>query len=240
MLKKLLLLLIVIPLFSSDSFAGDTVRISFEKRLMQRQYFTSFAFGMGVCYGNNSSLDDFIASQLSGYYNLPEANRLSDFRTGIEFFGSAEKQLNRIISAKIDYSYFIKSNNLNLSQYASYDFTYRNHQILFIINYLIPLEYAFLKIGAGTGILFSDFTYKNYGAEYNFSSTGLGAKLEATLNLQFGNGFAGYLNGYFTRSFQGDLKQKGGGSLPNPVNPSSYNLSSLGFGMRLGVEIFIF
>ncbi len=223
---------------SSASYAEDSTR-AFQRQNKKNSYM-SVAFGMGVSYGNNPSLITFIGYELPNYNNLYDKDKLSEFSTGIEFFFSAERQLKKNFSLKADYSFFLKSNNIN--SYPNADFTYQSHQILLVASYIIPMEYAFIKFGFGAGPLFSNFTSKPQGVERKYYSTGLGTKLDATVNLQISRSVGGYINGYIFKSFQPDLKDSNGAVLLNNSGKpdGTVNLSSFSVGLRLGVEIFIF
>jgi len=238
MKNKIFILLLFVLFASSASFAEDSTR-AFSRRNKNHSY-TSIAFGMGVSYGNNPSLNAFIGYELPNYSYLYDNDKLSDFNTGIEFFLSVERQLKKNFSLKADYSFFLKSSNLNA--YPNADFTYQSHQVLLVASYIIPLEYAFIKIGAGAGPLFSNFTSKPQGVESKYQSTGIGTKLDATLNLQISKNVGGYLNVYIFKSFQPDLKDSNGAVLLNKSGKpdGTVNLNSFSIGLRLGVEFFIF
>lgn len=224
-------------LICHDVYSQDQDALSFAKQNKNKHY-TSFAFGMGVSYGNNKSLNTFIGYELPNYNTLTESQKLSEFRTGLEFFGIAERQVTKSISLKVDYGYFIKSNKLDMYPANSYDYT--NHQISLGLNYIIPGEYHFLKFGLSGGAVFSNLDSKSYinniGA---FTTSGVIAKAEGTFSVQMGNNLAGYLNGYIGNVFSGKLKDANGKELKNVVG-DSVDLSSFMVGLRLGIEFYIF
>jgi len=192
---------------------------------------------MGINYCNNNSLIDFIELQLPNYNTVPQNERFSKFSTGLEFFGGVEYQLTKNLSIKGDYSYFIKS--INIPRFPNYDYSYINHQPYTILNYIIPKEYFFLKIGGGVGYLFSNLTKKEFGNQQDYSSSGIGLKLEGIFNAQISKNVASYLSGFITQSFQSDLKD-GSDVVLKSLDNSIVNLSSFGFGLRLGLEVFVF
>lgn len=230
-------LLVYSAAMASDNSTADTLRKSIGNQ-MKKKKFTSFAFGMGISYSDNKSLNNFIAYELPNYNTIPPGQELSDFNTGIEFFGSVERQLLSNFSLKADYSYFLKSNNLT-GYYPNSDFTYYNHQIYLLANYIIPEEYFLIKIGAGAGYLFSSLSATNLGFENSYTSTGLGTKLEGVINFQISSSVAVHLNGFLYKTFQGKLKDKNDIELKSRSN-ESVDLSSFGLGLRIGVEIYVF
>jgi len=227
------------------SLAQKKDPISFAERSKTSRYI-SFSFGMGVSYCNNPSLKTFVEYELPFYNTVPVNDRLSSFYTGIEFFGGAEFQLSKKISIKGEYSYFSKSYNSSyFTQYQNYEFTYYSHQPLLTLYYIIPQENSFIKIGASAGYLFSNFTQRVYGAQSNYNSTGITLRLNAVLDIQMGKNLAGYLSVFANKTFQSDLKDSNGNLLLNnsvEIDPKNktVNLNSLGVGVRVGLEFFIF
>lgn len=224
-------------LIYSNSFAQEKGPIPFGKQGKNKMY-TSFALGMGAAYGNNTSLNTFISYELPDYNTLTENQKLKDFRTAFEFFGNAERQVLKNLAVKLDYSYLLKSTNLETYPNNSYD--YNNHQIVLTLNYIIPDDYYFIKFGAGAGPVFSTLDSKSYINNIGeYTSTGVMVKAESTFSLQMGKNIAGYLNGYIGNVFAGTLKDSNGKELKNVVG-ETVNLSSFMLGLRLGIEFYIF
>jgi hypothetical protein len=200
--------------------------------------YTSFAFGMGAAYGNNTSLNTFISYELPNYNTLSDNQKLKDFGTGFEFFGNVERQVLKNLAVKLDYSYLIKSNKV--SSYPNNSYDYKNHQIVLILNYVIPGQYHFLKFGAGAGPVFSSLESVSYIINNGtYTSTGVLAKAEGTFSIQMGKNLAGYINGYIGNVFAGNLKGSDGKELKNAAG-DTVNLSSFMLGLRLGIEFYIF
>lgn len=210
---------------------------SFGEQGKNKRY-TSFALGMGASYGNNSSLNTYIGYELPNYNTLSDNQKLKDFRTGFEFFGNVERQFTKSFAVKLDYSYLTKSNRV--SSYPNNTFDYFNHQIVLTLNYVIPGDYHFFKIGAGAGPVFSSFESVS-GTTRNgtYTSTGVLAKAEGTFSIQMGKNLAGYINGYVGNVFAGNLKGSNGTELKNAAG-DSVNLNSFTIGLRLGIEFYIF
>ncbi|MCX6159447.1 MAG: hypothetical protein NTY74_15815 [Ignavibacteriae bacterium] len=221
----------------SNIFAQEKAPRSFGEQGKNKKY-TSFALGMGAAYGNNKSLNTFIGYELPNYNTLTASQQLKDFRTAFEFFGNAERQVSKNLALKLDYSYLIKSNKVTM--YPSNTFDYNNHQIVLILNYVVPGDYHFLKFGAGAGPVFSSLESVSYITNSGtFTSTGVLAKAETSFSIQMGKSLAGYINGYIGNVFAGNLKGSDGKELKNAAG-ESVNLSSFMIGLRLGIEFYIF
>lgn len=223
--------------FICENLFADSTNVSFQT-LNKKKNYISFSFGMGAMYGNNPSLKKFIQYKVPDYSKLTRDQQLSEFYTGLDFFFGVEKQIKKNFSVKGIYSYFLKS--YNIKYYPQYDFTYNNHQPGIMFYYIIPQEYSYLKIGAGAEYIFSNLTVKEFGMENSYKSTGVGFKTEIILNAQIGKSFSGYLSGYLSQTFLSNLKDKNDKELLTNATNETVNLSSLGAGIRLGVEIFIF
>lgn len=214
----------------------DTLNISFESQNKKANY-KSISAGMGISYTNNTELINFAGYEIPNYYSLSRTQQFSDYSTGLEFFVAAEYQIWKNFSAEIEYNYFSKK--LSIESYPQYDFSYVDNKIFLNVYYLIPDKNAFLKIGVGTGMLFSDFTYLYYGAESKYTSTGFGLKLNAVLNLQLSKNFASYFGVYGISTFNNALKGSNGMTLKNRSG-NEVNLNSIGVGLKLGFQFILF
>lgn len=237
--KHLILLIFFIfdfSILSRISFA-DSTHVSFMSLNKNKKY-TSVSFGMGANYGNNPSLKNFIQLKVPNYNTLSRDDQLSEFATGLDFFGGVERQITKNLSLKAEYSFFTKSYNVKL--YPEYDFSYTNHQPFLMLFYVIPQEYSYIKVGAGSGYIFSNLSVREFGMENSYTSNGFGFKTELVFNAQIGKSFASYISGYIFKSFLSDFKDNKGKELLTNATNESVNSSSFGAGIRLGVEIYIF
>jgi len=232
----LLIFMVINPVTLLASSGSDSGTVSFKKQSSKNHYI-SLSGGMGISYSNNNSLKNYIQYEIPGYPSLADNQKLSDFKSGLELFGGIEKQLSRNLSLKGEYSYFIKSNNV--TAYPNYDFTYYSHQPGIVLYYLIPQEYSFIKIGVGAGYSLNHFTFRNFGSETNYNSTGFNLKIDAVINAQIGNSVSGYIGGFINNSFLGNLKESNNSEL-KARNGDSVNLNSFGIGLKLGLEFYIF
>lgn len=227
----------VIFIFTALSSRGQEKKLTSFGEQNSKKHYTSFAFGMGVDYGRTSSFDTYIGYELPNYNFMNEADKLSEFRSGFSFFGSAERQVHRNFSLKADYSYFIKSNDV--ASYPEYGFNVAGHRILFGADYIFPMDYAFLKLGVLAGPEFTSVT-KRYGSiENQYTSSGAGVKAEGIFDIQIGKNVAGYINGYLMQIFDSGLKDSAGNEVFNKAGGKA-DMSGFSAGLRLGVEIFIF
>jgi hypothetical protein len=194
---------------------------------------------MGLNYCSNPSLKNFIEYEVENYAYLSPQQKLTDLYTGVEFFGGVEHQFGRDFSLKLDYSYFIKS--YNVQAFPQYDFSYFNHQVYAMGYYVIPQEYSFIKVGGGAGYIFSKLSVKEpyIAGTRDFTSNGFGIKAEAVLNFQISKGFAVHLGGFISQTILQNLKDASG-NLLTAKNNDNVKLNSLGVGLRLGLEYFIF
>ena len=100
--RKFFAVLAAAAILSANAADAQTVKHrSFAEQNLNRHY-TSFAFGMGVNYVKNKSLDDYIGYELPNYNFLNDNLKLSEFRSGFDFFISAERQVHRNISLKAE------------------------------------------------------------------------------------------------------------------------------------------
>lgn len=203
----------------------------------KKSYFTSFSFGMGINYSNNSSLLNFIEFDVDGYNLIPNDEKISNFTSGISFFGSAERQILTDFSVKAEYSYLIKTTDVPYN--PSYQYSYYTHQPMLTVNYLWLQKFSYIKFGLGGGYFFSDFTRRYLNIDSDYKSSGPAVKFEIVFNAQLGKNAATYFSGFMQKSFMSDLKNSNGIYLKGR-DDSKVNLSSFGMGVKLGLELYFF
>lgn len=218
------------------SKASDSTVVSFQKQNKNSNYI-SISFGMGLNYCNNPSLVKFIGLDVPNYDYIPNDEKVSDFSTAIEFFGGVEFQITKDFSVKPEYSYLIKS--FRIPSNTSYEYDYNSNQPLVMFNYIFSQQNSYIKFGLGGGYSFNNFTRKLNNTESLYTSSGAAIKFEGTFNAQLGKSAATYLSGFLLQTFSSDLKDNNGNYL-SALNNEKVNLGSFGYGVRLGVEIFIF
>ena len=229
---------LVILLFSISVNADDKTKIIPFEELNKRSFFKSFYAGMLVDISSSSSLKEYVETRLPGYSNLPNDQRLSSFSSGIGFFAGGDVQIAKPLSLKLEYSYRIK--NISVDVIPNYEYSVYSHRPAIGLNYIIPQGFAFIKIGGAISYNLNTFTTREFGLMTEYTGTGIGANLEALINIQMSNSLAIYLGGNLTGESSGSLKGDNGTVLKNPNTNEDVNLSGFGVGLRLGFNIYIF
>lgn len=235
-LIKILIFIFFIS-FSVEVSAQDSIKTTSFSKQNKRKNYTSVSFGMGVTYSNNPSLIKYVELDVPNYVFIPNNDKVSDFSTGVQFFGGVEFQISKTFSVKPEYSYNIKS--INVPSNTSFRYLYITHQPVIMLNYVFMQEYSYIKFGLGGGYFLSNFTREERTIETKYNSSGIGLKLEGTLNAQIGKSAAVYLGAFVMQTLMSDLKSKDDVYLQN-LNNERVNLNSFGVGLRLGAEIFFF
>ncbi|MDQ3020191.1 MAG: hypothetical protein M3R36_06445 [Bacteroidota bacterium] len=229
--------LIILSVFLNKiSIGADSTTASFEKQNKKSKY-VSISFGMGVSTSNNPSLKNFIELDVPNYIFDPNIEKVSEFTTGIGFFGGVEFQIKNNFSIKPEYSYFIKA--IDIPSNANYQYHYNSNQPMIMFNYIFSQRNSYIKFALGGGYFFNNFTRKVINIETEYSSSGAAIKFEGIFNAQLGKSAATYFSGFLVQSFSSDLKHSNGNYLLD-LNGGKVNLNSFGLGVRLGLEIFIF
>jgi hypothetical protein len=194
-----------------------------------------FSLGMGVDYCANPSYTDYLRNELS----TSSRDSIKTFSAGIEFFGGIEYEFSKVISGKLDYSYFIRSNSYTFSYYV-FDYTITSHQpyVMLYYNWKNP-SYTF-KFGAGAG-------YHLHKLENNVSATnslsytanGFSFRGEVIFSPQLSNKLNAYISGFAFGSTNSSLKDENGNILKGTSTGTEVNLGGYGVGVRLGLS-FIF
>lgn len=235
-IQKVIALFVLMLLYSISAFGQNKSPTSF-KVLNKDNSYISFSFGMGANYSSNPSLITYMEGDIDFYNTISPDDRFSTMEGGLEFFSGIEYQLSKNFSVKGQYSFLTKS--YSISQFPNYDYSYINHQPYILLNYIIPDNNSFIKLGAGAGYIISNFTARRFGGEGKFHSSGFGIMGESVINLQISSNVGGYISGYVFKTFAGDLEDDNGVKLVNNTG-GNVNVSSFGVGLRLGMEIFIF
>lgn len=233
---RIIPVIVLLALLSVSAYGQNKTPTSF-KVLNKDNDFISFSFGMGANYSSNPSLITYIEGDIDFYSNINPDDRFSTLEGGLEFFSAIEYQLSRNFSLKGQYSFLTKS--FSIAQFPNYEYSYINHQPYLLLNYIIPDEHSFIKLGAGGGYIITNFSAKRFGGEGKYHSSGFGVMGEAVVNLQISRNVGGYISGYTFKTFTGDLEDDSGTKLVNNQG-GNVNVSSFGIGIRLGMEIFIF
>ncbi|MCC7158688.1 MAG: hypothetical protein IT281_04030, partial [Ignavibacteria bacterium] len=158
--------------------------------------------GMGVDYGITPDFNDYLVAAIP--YSTGDSIR--SFNAGIEFFGGFEYELSKTISAKLDYSYFIRSLSYTYSP-AIFDYTINSHQPYLFVNYLIKKDHFVFKFGLGAGYHFQNLDNKvNNSTTISYTSGGPSIRGEVSFMPMLSKGFYGYISGFAFGNFYGKLK----------------------------------
>jgi hypothetical protein len=220
----IVLFAVVSLVYSADS----QVKLS-KKKLI------TFSTGMGIDYGATPDFTDYLRDE------IPYSNKdsINSFHAGIEFFGGIEYDLSQTISAKLDYSYYLRSINYSYSFFV-FDYTIASHQPYLFINYLSKSDNYRFKFGLGTGYHMQSVDNKvNPSTTLNYKSSGVGVRGEVVFSPMFSKKFWGYISGFVFGNFYGKLKDDNGNVLKASNSTVEASLSGYGVGARLGFSIIL-
>lgn len=225
-MKKILLIFLC-------SFILGGVYSQTNKITLKNKKDITFSAGMGIDYGTMPDFTDYLRDE------IPYSNKdsIKAFHAGIEFFGGIEYELSRNISAKLDYSYFVRSASYSYS-YFVFDYTITSHQPYIFINYLVKDERYKFKFGVGAGYHLQVLDNK-VSDNLTYKSNGIGVRGEVTFSPKFSKKFWGYMSGFVFGNFYGKLKDDNGNVLKASNSTVETNLSGYGVGARLGFSIIL-
>lgn len=189
--------------------------------------------GMGIDYGITPVFNDYLVSEIP--YSTGDS--IKTFKAGIEFFGGFEYELTKTVSAKLDYSYFVRSLTYYYSP-AVFDYSITGHQPYVFVNYVKKFPNFNLKFGAGIGYHFQQVDNKvNNTNTLTYKSSGPSLRIEAVFSPKLSDNFYGYLSGFAFGNFYGKLKDSGGNPLKARNSNVEADVSGYGVGARLGFII---
>lgn len=185
--------------------------------------------GMGVSYINPQDVTDYI--------NTVTADRVSDFKTGVEFFGGAVFPVEHDWVMKVEYAYLLAS--YNITSGGSGGVSFHVHMPTIVGQYTAINEPRYnVKIGAGAGYHFGTFTTTYGSQKEDFSGAGLGTKVDLEANTAFGENFFGYIGADFRWEFIGELTDRSGRRPPTIRNVEPPTLHFFSVGAKLGFTVY--
>lgn len=195
--------------------------------------------GMGnVGLGGGIGVTIIRATDVVDYINAvsPSSQRLDDFASAGEFFGTAEIRIDDSWGLKVEYAYLIKSYTVDQGGLGNYEYFYAVHMPTLMAQYLDEHQgYAF-KFGGGLGYHVASFSKTLQGAAgRDMKSAGLGFKIEAEGNTALGEQLYGYIAGDVRGDFMGSLKDSGGNVLQNKATQKDVTMSFFAFGLKFGM-----
>lgn len=203
-----------------------------QKQQAKKKQISLYA-GMGIDYGSTPVFNDYLVAEIP--YSTGDS--IKSFNSGIEFFGGFEYELSKTISARLDYSYFVRSLTYYYSP-AVFDYTITGHQPYLFADYMLKYPNFEFKIGAGIGYHFQQLDNKvSNSTTLTYRSSGPSIRGEIVFSPKLSNNLSGYLSGFVFGNFYGNLKDDNGNSLKAPNSDIEADLSGYGVGARIGVII---
>jgi hypothetical protein len=189
------------------------------------------AFSLSVGLG----VDILHAADIVDYSNSISTSgmRSDDFGIAAEFFGSSEIRVSESWGIKLEYSYLVNSNDVSARQGYAHVVNYDIHMPTVLAQYLF-LEKGFaLKFGGGMGyhvaeISIPDVIVVSQGKDY--TSKGIGIKMEAEGNTEFDEHFFGVITADIRKDFMNEITDLSGKALviQNTGKHASMNFFSIG------------
>lgn len=192
------------------------------------------SFGMGINYGSTPSYTDYLRNVLS----TGTGDTIKTFSAGVEFFGAFEYRFNKRVSAKLDYSYYLRSSHYTFTYYV-FDYTIKSHQSYAMIFYNnVDKNFSF-KLGGGAGFHF-DILDNNVSPSNSltYTSSGFSFRGEIVFAPKFSEKLETYISGFAYGSTASSLKDENGNILKSTTG-KEVNLGGYGIGARLGLSIYL-
>lgn len=189
-----------------------------------------FSAGMGVNYHTAQDIVNHING--SGFVS----QRVSEFKSGVEFFGALSIPLSSDWLVKGEYVYLLASYAQN-TVYGSADFTYIIHMPTILMEYVL-IDGSTYNLGAGLGLgyHFATFTEKSPALNGDYSGSGVGSLMELEGNTALGEDLFAHLGVQMRWDFIGDLKN-GAANLPSG-GVAATSLHFFSVGARLGMSYY--
>ncbi len=183
--------------------------------------------GMGVSYMNPQDVVDMINTMSTS------SQRVSDFKSAVEFFGGFIYPVNMDWTLKAEYAYLLGSYNVNVPLGVQ-EFTITCHLPTVLLQYVLVSEPAYnVKAGAGIGYHFGMLETKLGGLEDKFTADGIGMKLDLEASTALGENLFAYLGADLRWDSIGDLTNGSNGN-PSGVAGMPTSLQFFSAGAKLG------
>jgi len=183
--------------------------------------------GMGVSYVNPQDVVDYING------TVHPAQRISDFKSAVEFFGALVFPVASDWDLKLEYTYLLGTYNVP-SQFGPAEFTFVAHMPTLIGQYVLIEEGVYnVKLGGGAGYHVGSLSEKYLTLDDKLTGHGIGVLLDLEANTAFGKDFFGYLGANLRWDFIGELTNSSRTSAANSAGVAP-TLQFFGIGARLG------
>ena len=227
---------LVIALFvvGSPGLIAGTPRDSPTQAVADSQLSSRLAIsaGMGVEYLSAPHVVDFINALVKGY----AVQRVSEFRSAVQFFGAVAYPLSPDWVLKAEYLYLLASYNPDVG--VSSDFTLTVHMPSVIFQYVLWDEGLYdLKVGGGIGYHIATLADRFLTIDDRLTGRGLGVVADLEGNTAFGDHLFAYLGGDMRWEFIGTLKSSSSGSQTSGIIAAPA-ANGFGIGARLGLSYY--
>lgn len=188
------------------------------------------AGGMGVEYMSARDIVDLI-----NVTAVPE-ERVAQFKSAVEFFGSAAVPVSDRWIVKFEYADLITSLS-PMGAYGPTQFDLNVQMPSLIIQYVLADRGVYnFKLGAGGGYHFGRLSEKYFTLNDTYSGKGIGTVLELEANTAFGDHLYAFLGANIRWEFIGTLTNVSGISPGPGASGTGVNLHFFSAGARLGMS----
>ncbi|MEK9135810.1 MAG: hypothetical protein AAB393_01700 [Bacteroidota bacterium] len=192
--------------------------------------------GMGVEYISAPDIVDFVNAAAA---TAGATQRLSEFKSAVQFFGALAYPLSIDWVLKGEYVYLLGSYNPDIP-FRSTEFTLTVHMPSIILQYVLWDERLYnVKVGGGLGYHVASLSTKYLTVDDQLTGKGLGVVTDLEANTAFGDHVFAYLGVDIRWEFIGKLENNASGS-----QASQYAVVTLptgnafGIGARLGFSYY--
>lgn len=194
------------------------------------QWDLSLSMGLDLKYC--PSFRDYVNSSFATGNKL-----IPSFNSAISFSGEVDYKLSRSFALGLEYDLQIDSYSATYSTGGVYEISYNVQRPTLLAYYVYPGTGYQFKFGGGIGPRFIQLTEKiNTSADY--SSNGFGFVLKAEGNTMLGENFYALIGTNFRYDMSGDVSNNQN-SIINRANGEKLNLSTISFGIYLGVTFIL-
>ncbi len=204
----------------------------FSQAVAQLPEFHSDRIGISAGMGVNYHTVKDIVDRING--NSITVQRVSNFKSGVEFFGAVTIPLSPDWVMKIEYSYLLASYTQS-TNFGPAEFSYHVHMPTLLGQYILhEAETYNLKLGAGAGYHLASYSEKYSTVDATFTGSGIGTVLELEANTALGEHLFAHLGTQMRWDFIGELTS-GAGKTPGNL-ATTFNFFSAG--VRIGMSYY--
>ncbi len=192
--------------------------------------FLGISAGLGVSLVRPVDVVDYINSVSSS------AKRVDDFGVAAEFFGTSEFRLDPEWGVKLEYAYLVKSYTVANSGPQDYIVSFGVHMPEVLVQYLEAGKGYVFKFGGGIGYCVSHLSL-DYGTlgSIDYTSRGVGMKVEAEANTQFDEHLFGVITGDIRSAIMSEIKDANDNPLVIPNSGKHVKMNFLSLGLKFGM-----